>query len=304
MHKGRSRFVWYFSLLAFVNLIWAGQGTAVKFLNRHLEPIAITFLPFYFATLILIPVLLRNRRRKALTWADWRRFIIAGVCGQVLAQLGMTLGISKSLASNAAILNLLIPVITAVLASIMLGEKMSGLRWLALGLGLAGVFLLSIEDIRQSSFFGMKYLGGNLLIFCGCLGSSFYNVYSKGLLRRFEEIEILIFSYVAACAASVPLLTWVEPVRPSAFAAFDWQSWAAFGFLAVFMYGVSMLLFFYVLKHLDVTVASSSLYLLPVFGVLLAAIFLGERLSPVALCGAAVVLVSTVLIMRYDTASE
>jgi len=79
-------------------------------------------------------------------------------------------------------------------------------------------------------------------------------VYSKGLLRRFEKIEILIFSYIAACAASVPLLSWVEPVRPTAFAAFDWNSWAAFGFLAVFMYGVSMLLFFHVLKHIDVTV--------------------------------------------------
>jgi drug/metabolite transporter (DMT)-like permease len=304
MHNGRSRFLWYFSLLALANLIWAGQGTAVKFLNRHLEPIAITFLPFYIATLILIPVLVRSGRRKPLSWADWRRFIVAGVCGQVLAQLGMTLGISKSLASNAAILNLLIPVITAVLASAMLGEKMTRLRWRALGLGLAGVFLLSIEDLRQSSFFRAKYLAGNFLIFCGCLGSSFYNVYSKGLLRRFEEVEILIFSYVAACAASVPLLAWVEPVRLSAFASFDWKSWAAFGFLALFMYGVSMLLFFYVLKHIDVTVASSSLYLLPVFGVLLAAVFLGERLSFVALCGAAVVLVSTVLIMRYDSAQE
>lgn len=304
MHQGRAGFVWYFSLLAITNLIWAGQGTAVKLLNRHLGPIAITFLPFYIATLILIPVLLRNPQRKPLSWADWRRFIIAGVCGQVLAQLGMTLGISKSLASNAAILNLLIPVITAVLASIMLGEKMTPLRWLALCLGLAGVFLLSIEDIRQSSFFRAKYLAGNLLIFCGCLGSSFYNVYSKGLLKRFEEVEILIFSYVAACAASVPLLAWVEPVQLSAFAAFDWQSWAAFAFLAVFMYGVSMLLFFYVLKHIDVTVASSSLYLLPVFGVILAAIFLGERLSAVALCGAAVVLVSTVLITRYDAQFE
>lgn len=150
MHRGAGGFAWYLSLLALANLIWAGQGTAVKFLNRHLGPIAITFLPFYIATLILIPVLLRNRKRKALTWTDWRRFIIAGVCGQVLAQLGMTMGVSKSLASNAAILNLLIPVITAVLASFMLGEnsfmlgeKMTRLRWLAFGLGLIGVFLLS-----------------------------------------------------------------------------------------------------------------------------------------------------------------
>jgi len=68
------------------------------------------------------------------------------------------------------------------------------------------------------------------------------------------------------------------------------------------MYGASMLLFFHVLQRLDVTIASASLYLVPVFGVALAAVFLGERLSGVALCGAAIVLASTVLIMKYDKA--
>ena len=53
----------------------------------------------------------------------------------------------------------------------------------------------------------------------------------------------------------------------------------AFAFLAIFMYGLSMVLFFYVLQHLPVTVASASLYLVPVFGILLAANFLGERLT-------------------------
>ena len=65
-----------------------------------------------------------------------------------------------------------------------------------------------------------------------------------------------------------------------------------------------MLLFFHVLEHLSVTVASASLYLVPVFGVLLAFTFLGERLSPISLVGAAIVLASTVLIMRYDTAEH
>jgi drug/metabolite transporter (DMT)-like permease len=37
------------------------------------------------------------------------------------------------------------------------------------------------------------------------------------------------------------------------------------------------------------------------FGVLLAALLLGERLNPVALIGAAIVLISTILVVRYDT---
>lgn len=293
------RTVWYFTLLALACLIWSGQGSAVKFLDRQLGPIAITFLPFYIATVLMAPLLLRKARRRP-GWSDWRKFAIAGIGGQVLAQLGMTWGISKSLASNAAILNLMIPVISAVLASFMLHERITRLRVLSLALGLAGVFFLSAADLRQSSFGQMRYLPGNLLILAGCLGSSFYNVYCKGLLARYHDIEILIFSYITASLASIPLLIWVEPFHWIALAALDWKSWVAFAFLAILMYGASMLLFFSALEHLDVTTASTSLYLVPLFGVILAALLLGERLGAMAICGAAIVLAGTILIIKYD----
>lgn len=147
----------------------------------------------------------------------------------------------------------------------------------------------------------MRFLVGNVLFLGRCLGSSFYNVYCKGLMQRFAEIEILIFSYITASIASLPLLIWAEPFSWSTFQKFDWQSWAVFAFLALFMYGASMLLFFKALQHLDVTTASATLYLVPVFGVFLAAVLLGERLNTLAIAGSGIVLVATVLIMRYDT---
>lgn len=301
----KSRTAWFFLLLALASLMWSGQGTAVKVLDRHMGPIAITFVPFYITTVLLLPLLLKMRRENpgapSLSAHDWVQFTIAGVGGQVLAQLGMTWGVSKSLASNGAILNLLIPVISAVLASLMLRERITLLRVAALTIGLIGVVLMSIGDWKQASFGEMRFLVGNLLILCGCLGSSFYNVYCKGLMKRFAEVEILIFSYITASLASVPLLMWAEPFSFKSFQQFDWQSWTAFAFLALFMYGASMLLFFRALQHLDVTTASASLYLVPVFGVLLAAVLLGERLSSFALIGSAIVLAATLLIMKYDT---
>jgi drug/metabolite transporter (DMT)-like permease len=304
-HSVKRQTVWYFVLLALASLIWSGQGIAVKVLDPQLGPIAITFLPFYITTLLFVPLLIRMRRKNpsaaSPSGKDWFRFIIAGVGGQVLAQLGMTWGISKSLASNGAILNLLIPVISAVLASFMLKERLTLLRIASLAIGLVGVAFLSIGDIRQASFGSMKFLTGNLLIFGGCFGSSFYNVYCKGLMQKFQEIEILIFSYVTASVFSIPLLIWVEPFHLRSLLAFDAKSIAAFLFLAFFMYGASMLLFFKALQHLDVTTASTSLYLVPVFGVVLAASLLGERLSLAALVGAAIVLISTILVVRYDT---
>src|SRR5882724_4181804 len=301
--KGRT--AWFFLLMALASLMWSGQGTAVKFLDRHMGPIAITFLPFYVTTILFIPLLLKMRRENPSTPSptarDWVQFAIAGVAGQVLAQLGMTWGVSKSLASNGAILNLLIPVISAVLASLMLKERITILRVASLLIGLLGVVLMSVSDLKQASFGETRFLVGNLLILCGCLGSSFYNVYCKGLMQRFSEIEILIFSYVTASVSSLPLLIWVEPLSLRSFQHFDWQSWASFAFLALFMYGASMLLFFKALQHLDVTTASASLYLVPVFGVVLAATLLGERLNMLAIVGGAIVLIATILVMKYDT---
>ena len=302
----KPRALWFFTLLALANLMWAAQGTAVKVLDRQMGPIAITFVPFWVTTVLLIPLLVRERKRNPHAVKpdrrDWLAFLCAGVGGQVLAQLGMTWGITKSLASNGAILNLLIPAISAVLASILLHERITPVRSISFAIGLVGVLLLSVQDLRQSALFDRQMLAGNLLIFAGCAGSAFYNVFCKGLMRRFQEIEILIFSYIFASLASVPLLVWVEPFSFRTFAQFDAKSWMAFVFLAVFMYGVSMLLFFYVLQFLDVTVASASLYLIPVFGVLLGTTLLGEHLNSWAIGGAAVVLISTVLIMRYDVA--
>jgi drug/metabolite transporter (DMT)-like permease len=300
MTQKRGLAAWFIVLLALANFIWAAQGTAVKFLEPHWGPIAITFVPFWITTILLIPLLLRQPNRVKPAPRDWVAFAIAGIAGQVAAQLGMTWGITRSLASNGAILSLLIPVISAVLASMMLKEKLTGVRIVTFVIGLAGVLLMSVQDLRNSAFLDSKMLSGNLLIFAGCAGSAFYNVFCKGLMQRFQEVEILIYSYIFASLASVPLLIWVEPFSFHSFSTFDTKAWMAFAFLAIFMYGVSMLLFFYVLQFVEVTLASASLYLVPVFGVILGATLLGERLSPLAIIGSIIVLASTIIIMRFE----
>lgn len=301
--RGRS---FYFLLLVVACLMFAGQGTAIKHLGRHLGPLQITFLPFTLATLALLPLALRVRRTSGvrLGWADWRQFIIAGVAGQVVTQLGFVAGVTRSLASNGAVLSLLLPVISTLLAAIMLGERLTKLRVSALAIGLAGALLLSAGNLRDSSFLNMSYLVGNLLIVLAMTGSAFYNVYAKSLFEKFQQIEVLVFSYVAAAVTGLGATLVADPIQWSAFQSFTWQAWAAFAYQTLIAYGAAMLLFFAALKRLDVATASFSLYLLPVFGVVLAAVLLDERLSAAALAGAGIVLAATLLVVRYDTKSS
>jgi drug/metabolite transporter (DMT)-like permease len=292
-------------LLMAANLLWAGQGVAVKLLAGGLGPLATALLPLYFITIVGFGILcirggVAQKFRAA--WRLRREFFLAGICGQLMAQVGMTVGVSWSTASNGAILSLLIPIFGALIAVWLLRERLSALRIGALLLGLAGVFLLSPLRSAPNPGTHSHELAGNLLIATGCLGSAFYNVYSKRLLNYFSGLEILFFSYLSTTAFSLPVFLTLEPHCLSNFAHLTFTQWAAFEYLAVFLYGLSMMFFLKALGAVDVVIASVSLYLMPLFGVALAFSILGERLAPRTLLGAAIVLIATLMLFRFDYA--
>jgi drug/metabolite transporter (DMT)-like permease len=163
--------------LILANLLWAGQGIAVKMLEPVMHPIAIAILPLYIITLLLSSALLwgrsNARSRYKTAWKFRNQFLLAGVGGQLLAQVGMTLGISRSLASDGAILNSLVPIFSAIIATFLLRERLTPLRIGALGLGLIGVLLLSpVRVVAPLATTFTPGLCGNFLIALGCLGSA------------------------------------------------------------------------------------------------------------------------------------
>lgn len=292
-------------LLIAANLFWAGQGVAVKLLDGHLGPLAIALLPLYCITAVSPCILLARRSfrpRLVLAWRFRREFFLVGICGQFIAQVGMTLGVTWSFASDGAILSLLVPILSAFIAVWLLRERLSALRVSSLLLGISGVLLLSPIHGSGNSGTATHPLAGNLLITAGCLGSAFYNVYSKRLLDLFSNIEILFFSYLTTTIFSLPVLIVLEPHCLVELARFNAIKWAAFAYLSIFLYGVSMVLFLRALRTVDVIVASASLCLVPLFGVGLAVAILKERLAPQAMLGSAVVLFATLVLFRFDYA--
>jgi drug/metabolite transporter (DMT)-like permease len=291
-------------LLIAANLLWAGQGVAIKILAVSDSPLAIALLPLYCVTIMGLGLLILRRRdvvRKfRAAWRFHREFFLAGICGQLMAQVGMTLGISWSTASNGAILSLLIPIFGALIAVWLLRERLSSLRVSSLLLGLVGVFMLSPLHGMSITRNGRRELHGDLLIAAGCLGSAFYNVYSKRLLNSFSDIETLFFSYLPATLFSLPVLFFAEPNCLGRLEHLTLTQWGAFGYLAVFFYGLAMVLFLKALETVDVIIASVSLYLTPIAGVALAFFILKERLAPRVIAGSAVVLFATCVLFFFD----
>jgi drug/metabolite transporter (DMT)-like permease len=61
-----------------------------------------------------------------------------------------------------------------------------------------------------------------------------------------------------------------------------------------------MLLYFWVIERIDVTQASLSLYLLPMFGVLLSTVVVRERITPQLMFGGLLVFAGTLLVTVYE----
>jgi drug/metabolite transporter (DMT)-like permease len=294
-------------LLLACNLIWASQFVMVKLVQEQMGPVFATFFPMTLATLLLIPIVRRERRRQnsddssgRMPQKDMLEFILIGVLGQVVAQLFITWGVRLSLASNAALLMLALPVSTAIMAFCFLGERMTPVRWLSFALAIGGVLECSGIDWKELNLTSGQYLLGNLMIFLSVNGSAFYNAYSKKLLSRYSPLQVLLYSYYAVFVFLLPITLKAEPQSFHDLPQFTLVVWLGLMMLAFFQYFLSMVLFLNVLTRLDATQAALSNYLIPFFGVIIAALVLHERLTLFMVFGGLLVLASTLLVTVYE----
>ncbi len=310
MRPPNSKGLTNFALLVIVNAMWAAQYAAYKTASAQMGPVTVSAWTFLLASLILLPFLLKERfalaagkRRRRWSKRDGIGFVVIGVFGLVPSSAFLAWGTERSTASNAALIYLTVPILTAVLASLILGERMTGIRWLSLAISLAGVLLLSRSDLHQQALARSEFLAGNVMVLLACASSAFYNVYSKDLLRRFTGLEILVYGYTMALVQCIPILIWTEPLSWPAIRAYTAATWLSVLVLSAFSWGLAMVLWMFVLRRIDVTQASVSIYLLPFLGVLISALTLHEHITGAMLIGGAITLAGAVMITVAESPS-
>jgi drug/metabolite transporter (DMT)-like permease len=286
-------------LLFACNLMWALQFTCIKLVEGQVGGLFTVWAPMTLATVMLYPLIRLEKHRTPLNRKDALTFLMLAGLGIFPGQVILTWGTRLSLASNAAMLMLTMPVSTALFAVLFLKERMTPVRWVSFAAALAGVLLCSGGDLRNLDF-GSGYLIGNLLIFSGTLGSAFYNSYGKRMLERYSPMEMLFYSYAAMFVIVTPLVIWLEPESFLAVPHFTRQTWTGMGLLTFFHNYLSMVLFLRALQKLDAIQTALCNYLVTVFGLPVAAIWLGERLSPAAIMGGVLVLASTLVITIWE----
>ena len=276
-------------LLALLAALLFGASTpASKLLLGTLPPLHLAGLLYLGAAAGMLPVALRDRRRRPRKPIDRRNLgrlagsvVFGGIVGPVLVLLALRRSTSGSVA---LLLNLEI-VATAVLGVALFREHLGRLGWGGVAGGLAAGALISAGS-------GWPGLRAGLLVAGACLAWGLDNHFTA-LIDALGPAEAAVWKGLVAGGTNLTLGLALEPAHPAL--------GAVLGALVVgvFSFGLSIVLYVVAAQHLGATRAQAAFASAPFLGAGLSFVLLGEPLGWEHLV-AAILLVAGVALLVLD----
>jgi drug/metabolite transporter (DMT)-like permease len=201
------------------------------------------------------------------------------------------------------------PLLVALLARSLFGDAINPVGWLGLLVGLLGILCLGLPAslLQQWWLMGPEAIGerawshGELWMLAAALAMALGTVISRFACRHSDPVAVTGWHLLLG---SLPLLLGAaaEPLwNPAALGAWpDWSAldWGLMAYATCFGSALAYGLFFWFANRGDLTSFTSLTFLTPVFALLCGVALLQEQLRPLQWFGAALALVSVVLINR------
>ncbi|MBN1835973.1 MAG: EamA family transporter [Spirochaetales bacterium] len=295
-----------------VMFVLATVFPAMKSVTGQLSPLSISFFRYFFGVLPLIPLYLLERRRlvgpvtlrpatlrRATLRRDQWMMSLLGIPGIALFSICLTFGIKLSTACNGSLLANTQPIFTTLLAPLIIKEDFSRLRLVASLSGVAGVALVVIAGVGVSALGTLaarRFLWGNLILVGGALSISIYSILLKRYVVRYGGFVPTFLSMLSGAAVLFVVALIVLGRTP--FSEVRGRQWVTLLYIGVIGTALVYPLFNLALKSAGVVRAVGFKLLIPVFGIALSYLLLGERPAMLSYVGAAVVIGSVLLIQR------
>lgn len=278
-------------------LLWGSSFAVVKIGLREIDPFWFVFLRFAVAAILALAITAwSGRGRRIVSYLRDPLVIWLGVSNAAGFVLQFT-GQRITTAGNTALLVNASTIFVAIASRFVFRERFGPLKVLSVAVGMVGVFLVTTGG-RMS--LGASFRG-DLLVLGAAFLWTFFIVLDKKIVERGDvDVRALTAAMVLVTAAAALPAALIFAAgsfpRPSA-------EWWTIPYTAVFCTVVPFLLWTAGLRFITATTSSVIMLTEVVFALALAAVLLGERLSPAALVGSALILAGVAMISR-DKANE
>ena len=244
------------------------------------------------AAAVWAAVLLRRGRTATGPWWSQGRL---GLLDPVITFALFDFGIDRTGAAEAAVLIASDGLFTAMLAWLLLRERMTPRVLVAVVVGFVGVVLVGTDGSH-----GDASVLGDVLVLGSSVAAAAYAVGARGLSvdGRGDPLSVTAWQLLVAAAACAPLPAVAALNGQSSLGGVDAAHLLAAVATGLLGSAIPFLLYNTAIRDLQASVSAIILNLVPVFGAGLAVVLLGSILSVMQLFGTAVILASLFVVGR------
>lgn len=278
--------------------MWASTFLVTKALFAEVSPLAFAFLRFMLMTMLAFAILaVRSRGHlPPIQRADVPRFLVAGLTGYTLYQLGFVLGLDRTSPFSSSLLIAMVPFFTLVFLALR-GERTTRSAWMGLAVGLAGVVLFLADKWGNPGS-----LVGDALSLGAAVSFALYGLVNRPLVRTHSPET---YTAYALLAGTIPLLVISLPAAlTQPWGAISVWGWVGILYMVVLPVYVAYMLWNWAIARRGAAAATSFSLLVPILSGILSALLFGEQFGIAKLLGAVCVLAGLLIIRRPTTPTK
>lgn len=280
-------------LLALASLFWAGNQVTGRALREDFGPLALSFWRWLIAVMVLAPFVWPAVRAQApLLRRHWRLITMLSLLSVVLFQTFVYVGLRSTTAINAVLLNSTIPLFIMACAWLVDGERATGRQWLGLLLSFAGILGIVTRG-EPARIAELDVHAGDLWILAAMPVWALYSILLK---RKPPELGGMPLVFVLAACGLVVLapaylveMQWLPQRMPGV------EAIAGVVYIGLFASIAALACWNAGVAAVGANIAGFTVHLLPMFGTVLAILFLGESLRLFHVAGFAAILAGVAL---------
>jgi drug/metabolite transporter (DMT)-like permease len=282
-------------LLAITALCWAGNAIVGRLAAGHIPPVTLSFLRWSIAFLIILPFAWKHLVRD---WAALRArlgiMIVLSVTGIGAFNTLQYWALEHTQALNTLLLQSAGPLFVAVWSLILLGVRLTPAQAAGIALSLTGVLVILLHG-DLTALTSIEFNRGDLIF---TVALAIFGLYSVLSLKRpkIHGLSFVGFTFGCGAACLIPLLIWELLSRPVM--QLDATNLLTLFYVAVFPSTLAYLCFNRGVQLIGANRAAPFFHVVPVFGSVMAIVFLGEHPQLFHIIGFALVLTGVFVASR------
>ena len=272
--------------------IWGAMYVVSKAVMTVIPPFSLltSRLTLGFVTLLIVAFL---HKKLILNKTQFWNILWVGFIGYGISLGFQFVGTDLSTAANGSLVTSATPAFVLIFASVILGEKITKRRFLALFIASLGV--LAVIDPRSAQL-DSSLFWGNVSLVAAALTWALYSVLVRKVTRGVDVLTVSLIAFLGGMPTSIAASAY--EISTQGIGEITFGVIAGVLFIGIIATALAMYLWNTAFALLDASLASLTFFAQPVVGTILGAIFLGELITPLFLFGGLLIGIGLVIASR------